>query len=338
MFISVIFILLAATSALSSTAIKTIVAKKSAQTLESNTQQRKKDLKRLQQLLPNANNNLQSCEILVAVPTTSNTTKMLPNIKLINSPTHSVSASQQISFPLKLKQEGFSFDTSPIFKHSKLAKDKALETLKKKPIPIANPNFIKYRGTEQGKKRAHDALKSPDDQQKKKQKLTKAAEVFQKERIRKIMEAKSSHSDLIEAHEQATQDRYFDSLEKKEAMEEKMLSTFTVACKAVVCLRCRYTALSAADRCKQERHQLKIIDAKKRFYECTDCGNRTITVHRMPQMSCKNCQSSRWKRTAMIKDRKALRIGEHLSIRGDEETYLGSLQSYGNANLCVPTD
>ncbi|KAJ6647008.1 Protein MCM10 like [Pseudolycoriella hygida] len=234
-----------------------------------------------------------------------------------------------------LSRSSFSFEVSASTRQSDLAKAKALEILKKKPIEKSNPNFVKYRGTVEGKKRAHEEVLSRDPSNIKKQKITDDAEKFRKERIQKIMEAKSSHSDLIVEHANEAQEKYFSKQLKKEAMEEKMLNTFEIDCKAVVCLKCKYTAFSSADRCKTEGHPIKVIDAKKRFYQCSDCGNRTATVHRMPQMSCKNCQGSRWQRAAMIKERVAERVGEQLSIRGDEEMFLGSLKGNANINLCV---
>lgn len=218
-----------------------------------------------------------------------------------------------------------------------MAKAKAAALLQKKPIAKANPNFVKYRGTEAGKKRAHEVIEETanDENAQKKRKLAEDIEKFKNERIRHILGAKSSHAELIEAHENNVQDQYFNKLEKKEAMEEKMLKTTKMECKAVICMQCKYKAFSAADRCKEERHPLKVIDAEKRFYECEDCGNRTITLFRIPKVSCSNCQGSRWKRTGMIRDKSAIQTGEPLSIRGDEEVFIGSLQSKGNINLCV---
>lgn len=234
-----------------------------------------------------------------------------------------------------LSRSSFSFDLPASAKKADLAKVKALEVLRKNPIEKSNPNFIKYRGTVEGKKRVNSELISREPSEIKKQKITDDADKFRKERIQKIMETKSSHSDLIDEHANEAQEKYFSKQLKKEAMEEKMLGTFEIDCKAVVCLKCRYTAFSSADRCKNEGHPIKVIDAKKRFYECADCKSRTATVHRMPQMSCKNCQGSRWQRTAMIKERVSERVGEELSIRGDEESFIGSLQGNGNINLCV---
>lgn len=151
------------------------------------------------------------------------------------------------------------------------------------------------------------------------------------------MNATSSHTDLLEIKEIERHEKYFSVLEKKEAMEEKMLNTTKVACKAVICLTCKYVALSAADRCKEERHPLKIKDAEKRFFKCGDCGNRTISLHRIPKISCKNCQSSKWERTSMMAE-KNVKVGEQLSIRGDEETFIGSTSGTANINLLVPDE
>lgn len=235
-----------------------------------------------------------------------------------------------------LSRSNFSFDlSSPSSNRSDAAKAKALAILKKKPVEKSDPNFFKYRGTVEGKKRAHEEMTSREPNEIKRQKITDDAEKFRKERIQKIIAMTSSHSDLVDEHAQEAEEKYFNKQLKKEAMEEKMLNTFEIDCKAVVCLKCRYTAFSSADRCKTEGHPIKIIDAKKRFYQCGDCGARTATVHRMPQTSCKNCQGSKWQRTAMIKERVTQKVGDQLSIRGDEEMFLGSLQGNGNLNLCV---
>lgn len=295
------------------------VSSKIAAGVDANISQRLKDLERLKQL-----------EALHANKTSNNVEKEPAPLasKLEN----------KLATPMRtptLSRSSFSIDLPASAKKSELAKAKALAVLKKKPIEKSNPNFIKYRGTVEGKKRANTGMISRDPSEIKKQKLTDDAEKFRKERIQKIMETSSSHSDLIVEHANEAQEKYFSKQLKKEAMEEKMLSTFEIDCKAVVCLKCRYTAFSSADRCKKEGHPIKIIDAKKRFYQCSDCGSRTATVHRMPQMSCKNCQGSRWQRTAMIKERITERVGEQLSIRGDEEMFIGSLHGNANLNLCV---
>lgn len=240
-----------------------------------------------------------------------------------------------------LSRDSFSFSVGKSFgsggNRNDLAKARAAAVLQNKPIEKANPNHIKYRGTEAGKKRAHSAIDEVGNAQKK-QKIEDEVEKFKNERIKHIISARSSHADLIAAHETSVQDQYFNKLERKEAMEEKMLSTTKVECKAVICLQCKYKAFAAAQRCKDEHHKFKVVDAEKRFFECEDCKNRTITLFRIPKVTCSNCQGSRWKRTGMIRDKSAIKSNEPLSIRGDEETFLGSVHNNGNINLCVASD
>lgn len=238
-----------------------------------------------------------------------------------------------------LSRDSFSFSiggkTPPARRTNDLAKMRAAAILQKKPVEKSNPNFIKYRGTEAGKKRAHSVLELEEESAQKKQKLAEEVEKFKNEKIKQLLAARSSHADLVEAHESNVQDQYFNKLEKKEAMEEKMINTTKMECKAVVCLQCKYKAFSAAQRCKDENHKLKVIDAEKRFFECEDCKNRTISLFRIPKISCSNCQGSRWKRCGMIRDKSEIRPDQPLSIRGDEETFIGSVATKGNINLCV---
>ncbi|CAG2063083.1 unnamed protein product, partial [Timema podura] len=154
-------------------------------------------------------------------------------------------------------------------------------------------------------------------------------------RFKELLEATSKHTDLLELRDNQAQEEYFDKLEKKERLEEKMLSTFKVPCKAVRCLKCKYTAFSASDRCKSEGHPLKVTDGTKRFFKCGDCGNRTVTLDIVPLLTCKNCSSSRWERAPMMREKKSL-LTNTLSIRGGEETILGALHADGNLNLLVP--
>lgn len=238
----------------------------------------------------------------------------------------------------KLSSENFSLEVNISAQRASLAKQKALEVLKKKPIQKVDPNST--RGTQEGKRRAIDDLNEQfmGNEAKKQKHEEDQREQERKSRIQRIMDASSSHSSLIDMREREEQEKYFSKLEKKEALEEKMLSTYKMACKAVICKICKYTAFSAADRCKQERHPLKVVDAEKRFFQCKDCGNRTASVFRLPKNSCSNCNSSRWERCAMIRERKVATGPEGLSIRGDEEMFIGSVSGNANLNLVVPDD
>jgi len=54
------------------------------------------------------------------------------------------------------------------------------------------------------------------------------------------MNARSKHEDLVDIAEAMEQQAYFNKLEKKEQLEEKMLTTYKIPCKAVTCLKVRY--------------------------------------------------------------------------------------------------
>lgn len=157
------------------------------------------------------------------------------------------------------------------------------------------------------------------------------------ERFKKILEATSAHQNLIQEHDDNEQDKYFNKLEKKEAMEEKMLNTFKLPCKAVRCAKCKYTAFSAAQLCKDERHPLKVLDTFKRFFKCLDCKNRTVSLELIPMNSCSNCKSSRWEKAPMMREKKVTSLSDGLSVRGEEESYIGGQVTAGkNINLLVP--
>uniref|UniRef100_A0A182Q2M5 Protein MCM10 homolog n=1 Tax=Anopheles farauti TaxID=69004 RepID=A0A182Q2M5_9DIPT len=323
------------------TAIKT--PKSSAARVELNANQRMKDVKRLQSL----GVSMESIQTLK----TSASVQPKSQPSATPSPGNSRNSFENRKFSLemvpKLSQDSFDieFTKKVPLKKALQSRARALEILKRKPIEKSNPNFIKHRGTEQGKKRVlEEVLKnaSGEENAAKRQKLTEEnaeQDRARKEHMKRIIEATSSHQDLIEASENAQQEEYFKTLERKEAMEEKMLNTFKVACKAVSCVQCKYIAFSAADRCKTEHHQLRVHDAEKRFFRCGDCGNRTVSLFRIPKVSCKVCQSSRWERCSMMREKSGVQVGDVLSIRGDEEKYLGSLAgASASLNLLIPDD
>ncbi|XP_015184633.1 PREDICTED: protein MCM10 homolog [Polistes dominula] len=141
--------------------------------------------------------------------------------------------------------------------------------------------------------------------------------------FKELMEAKSNHVDLIEKSYEKEKEKYFNKLEMIEKMEEKMLSTFKIECKAVRCLICKYTAFSGSELCKKQKHPLRVIDAIKRFFKCSDCGNRTVSLEKLPLFSCTKCNGSNWLQAAMMDERKTDIIKESLSVRGGEEKFLG---------------
>lgn len=198
---------------------------KRAATIDPSNSQRKKDIERLKLL-----QGTDKPEIILTPkferekPTATPATPPAPALK--NDP----------SFVPKLRSENLTFSFSvPRLKcgnKNEIAKQRAAAILKKKPLEISNPNLIKYRGTEVGKKRIAEELNSSSENIEKDSKKIKLAEEEEakkkKEYLQRIMNAKSSHEELVEDMQREKEQKTFDRLEKKEAMEEKMASTMEV--------------------------------------------------------------------------------------------------------------
>lgn len=197
-------------------------------------------------------------------------------------------------------------------------------------IKAKDPNQVRVNSKEKLEKSAKRQRESDEQEE------LSAKRANMSDKFKEMLEAKSTHTDLIEKSYDEEKEKYFNKLEAKERMEEKMMSTFKVNCKAVKCTVCKYTAFSASDICKERRHPLHVIDAVKRFFKCADCGNRTVSLFRMPSHTCGKCSGSNWARAAMMDEKKTAIVGATLSIRGAEEKFLGSMVKDSNLNLLVP--
>ncbi|XP_066151553.1 protein MCM10 homolog [Euwallacea fornicatus] len=198
------------------------------------------------------------------------------------------------------------------------------------PIKKADPN-----STKSSKKRPLENFTETAVNAAKKSKLQESE--FISDRFKKMMAMTSINAHLLEAHDNVEKEKYFNKLEIKERMEEKMVHTHKVKCKAVKCLKCKYVNFSASNMCKSEGHQLKVFDAMKRFYKCGYCQNRIATLEFIPTRPCGNCGSSKWEKTGMMKEKVAV-MQHNLSIRGGEQKFVNSAVSDANLDLLVPND
>ncbi|KAK2585093.1 hypothetical protein KPH14_008605 [Odynerus spinipes] len=254
-----------------------------------------------------------------------NSNKQL-NMELVPSPSPSPSTSAGCN-------NGKIDFSQPITKKQiDIAKKNAIKWVQQNgAIKPRNPNKVNLGKEEKrGIKRARENNEHTEENQE----LKKSNAL--PDNFKELMQVKSKHVDLIEKSHEQEQEKYFNKLEMKEKMEEKMLSTFKVQCKAVKCLICKYTSFSSSDLCKEQKHPVRVIDAIKRFFKCSDCGNRTVSLERLPLHSCTKCSSSNWVRAAMMDERKTNVTGTRLSVRGDEETFIGSSSTAANLNLLVP--
>lgn len=160
-------------------------ASKIADALDTSSQQRLKDLERLRILgcaAPSAKSTPPALTPFTNAAELKFSTKLSPNLTKAPS----------------LSKKNFSFTVDL----NSSAKSKAIELLKKKPIEKSNPNFIKHRGTETGKKRALEQLtREEEENAQKKQKLdtntVDPIEQTRRDKIKRILEASSSHKVVI---------------------------------------------------------------------------------------------------------------------------------------------
>ena len=92
--------------------------------------------------------------------------------------------------------------------------------------------------------------------------------------------------------------------------------------KPFTCKECNYSAYKQSDHCKSLHHLVKVVQAKKRFFECKKCKNRTYSFDKMPKKSCSNCQETSWIRVGMMRERKGPVLeNEKLKIAEAENFY-----------------
>lgn len=317
------------------------VDKKKGIAVELTNKQSRKDFERLDKL-----RNWQSSKqlmvqstpngpILCSTPVQLKETNPMP-IKSKSNHTDKISLASLASRPrlgTGCNQDTIDFSEPITKQHIRNAKMNAIKWVQEHgKIKAKNPNQVRACTKEKLEKNAKRQRENDEREER------RAKRMNINDKFKEMLEAKSSHTDLIEKSYDEEKEKYFNKLEAKERMEEKMMSTFKINCKAVKCAICKYTAFSASDMCKEQRHPLRVIDAVKRFFKCADCGNRTVSLNRLPSHSCSKCSSSNWARAAMMDERKTAITAETLSIRGAEEKFLGSMVKDANLNLLVPDE
>ncbi|XP_040199341.1 protein MCM10 homolog [Rana temporaria] len=188
-----------------------------------------------------------------------------------------------------------------------------------------NPNGIKRKRSsamdiDQVAERVDRDVTSPeaDDEEPVMKKHKEQLAYLQSEEFQKILNAKSKHTGVLKEAEADLQEQYFEPLVKKEQLEEKMRGIREQKCRAVTCKTCKYTHYKPLDTCVSENHDFHWHDAVKRFFKCP-CGNRTISLDRLPKKPCSTCGVFKWERDGMLKEKRGPKIGgELLLTRGEE--------------------
>ncbi|KAM3832553.1 protein MCM10 homolog [Vipera latastei] len=150
---------------------------------------------------------------------------------------------------------------------------------------------------------------------------------LESEEFQEILNARSKHTAVLKEFEAEMQERYFEPLVKKEQMEEKMRNIREVKCRVATCKTCNYTYFKLLDSCVAERHDYHYHNGVKRFFKCP-CGNRAISLDKLPKKHCGNCGLFKWERDGMLKEKKGPKIGaETLLPRGEEHAqFLNSMK------------
>ncbi|KAK2495604.1 hypothetical protein MC885_001431, partial [Smutsia gigantea] len=123
---------------------------------------------------------------------------------------------------------------------------------------------------------------------------------LESEEFQKILKAKSKHTGILKEAEAELQEQYFEPLVEKEQMEEKMRNIQEVKCRVVTCKTCAYTHFKPLETCIGQQHDYHWHDGIKRFFKCP-CGNRSISLDRLPRKHCSNCGLFKWERDGMLK-------------------------------------
>lgn len=228
------------------------------------------------------------------------------------------------------------------FRQMNKAKQNALKYIQQHgPIKKIDPNNTKGTGVKRKLEEVAPSVTKPLNDATSIESAPKKVRIeenaFISDRFKKMMAMTSKHTDLLEQKDNEEQEKYFNKLELKEKMEEKMANTFKVQCKAVTCTVCKYTSFSAAELCKTERHKLKVTDAMKRFFKCGNCEKRTASLEIYPTKLCENCGSGKWLKTGMIKE-KIVTVSNKLSVLGGEQKFVNSAMNDSNIDLLVPDD
>ncbi|VDN99289.1 unnamed protein product [Rodentolepis nana] len=144
-----------------------------------------------------------------------------------------------------------------------------------------------------------------------------------REELAKLVSQGSRHHELVVANENNATNLMLSRLEARDQIEEKLLNQHEQECQIVTCLDCQCQSMRVGKNCRKEGHKLEFSTGIRRFFACRNCKTRTVTLHRYPNLECKNCGGSLFEKAGAIAERKGPKLaGEKLVIRGIEEKFL----------------
>uniref|UniRef100_A0A0K0FT96 Protein MCM10 homolog (inferred by orthology to a human protein) n=1 Tax=Strongyloides venezuelensis TaxID=75913 RepID=A0A0K0FT96_STRVS len=145
---------------------------------------------------------------------------------------------------------------------------------------------------------------------------------FSNDEIRDMLNKKSVREDEIKSFEREREERYFNTMEMREQVEEAVTSLMEIKnVKIFVCTVCKIKYHRKNPICVEKRHLIKEELGTRRFFKCNDCSRRCITYFVYPKTFCSNCKGRNFIRVSM-KDERIVKDREELLIRGREEKFI----------------
>jgi minichromosome maintenance protein 10 len=233
-----------------------------------------------------------------------------------------------------------------------LAKRKAIAMVRERALQRQNPNSVKPRTNsaldqilarvdanldadeEEINLRRKDTDQDPNgiwlnraknNRKRKRAEEEEEAKKRKMEAIEAIMNQKSSHEHQVKAIDQQAMDKYFNVMEQKETLDERMTGVEELKVDVVFCKSCAYVAQSQSDLCRNKNHQIIRKKATKRFFRCRECRTRTYTFDQMLPVRRCQCGSDRFERVGMKDERHVKLDNEKLMLRGEERKFLNTL-------------
>ncbi|KAL0217214.1 hypothetical protein RCL1_007697 [Eukaryota sp. TZLM3-RCL] len=120
-----------------------------------------------------------------------------------------------------------------------------------------------------------------------------------REEINQILAQKSSRHEQLKKIEEMTMNAYLDKLEKKEQLDLKLASVFSVDVTATYCNTCKAYVVSL-EHCRKEQHFLgEKVKSKRFFIACMTCGRHSTSIKGNRVPPCTTCGGSAWKMRPM---------------------------------------
>jgi minichromosome maintenance protein 10 len=232
----------------------------------------------------------------------------------------------QIRIPNRARMANNSKEARDI--RSSATKAHAAAVLKRSSSQMSQADDPKSKA-EEAKRKKLEAIKkrvemSLDEEESKKTGQQENKQV--RDALEASLKRKSSHQQELKEIELDEQDRYFQYMERKEMLENKIASTTSITVDVVECKTCAYVEVSQSDHCKKLGHTVSKRKADKKFFKCNNCNNKIyIFDHILPVRPCRSCNAASWSKTSMANVSTGPKNpSERLVIRGDEIKFLNS--------------